>query len=64
MKDPIGIILALLFTGMGIVGIFFPQLAYRVATTEQAGRDRKRVRMFGFIFLPLGLILLLFHFGG
>jgi len=64
MKDPIGLIIALLVTGMGVAGIFFPQLAYRVVTPEQAARDRKRARIFGFIFLPLGVILLLFHFLG
>ena len=64
MKDPIGLIIALLFTGMGAVGIFFPQLAYRVVTAEQAARDRKRVRLFGLIFLPLGIILLLSNFLG
>jgi uncharacterized membrane protein len=64
MKDPIGLIIALLFTGVGASWIFFPQWAYRVVTPEQAARDRKRFKMLGFIFLPLGLILLAVRFFG
>jgi len=64
MEDPIGLIIALLFTGLGASWIFFPQWAYRVVTPEQAARDRKRLKTFGFVLLPLGLILLAFRFFG
>jgi len=62
MKDPIGLIVALLFTGLGASWILFPQWAYRVVTPEQAARDRKRFKTFGFLLLPLGLILLAIRF--
>jgi hypothetical protein len=62
MKDPSGLFLALLATGLGASWILFPQWAYRVVTPEQAARDRKRFRTFGFIVLPLGLFLLLLRF--
>ena len=58
MKDPIGLLLAFLFTGLGASWIIYPQWAYRVVTAEQAARDRKRFRTFGFVMLPLGLVLL------
>ena len=61
MNDPIGLILALLFTGLGASWIFFPQWAYRVVSPEQAARDRKRFRAFGFLLLPMGVILLAFR---
>ncbi len=64
MKDPIGLIIALLSTGLGGSWIFFPQWAYRVVTPEQAARDRKRLKTFGFVLLLLGLILFAFRFFG
>ena len=64
MKDPIGLVIALLFTGLGASWIFMPQWAYRVVTPEQAARDRKRFKTFGFVLLPLGIVLLLLHFLG
>jgi uncharacterized membrane protein len=64
MKDPIELIVTLLVTGLGASWVFFPQWSYRVVTPEQAARDRKRFRTCGFVMLPLGIILLLFHFLG
>ena len=64
MKDPIGLVVALLFTGYGTSSLLFPQWYYRVVTPEQAARDRRRVRMFGFFLLPAGLILLAGRFLG
>ena len=64
MKDPIGLVVALLFTGYGASSLLFPQWYYRVVTPEQAARDRRRVRMFGFFLLPAGLILLAGRFLG
>jgi uncharacterized protein YjeT (DUF2065 family) len=64
MKDPTGLIIALLVAGLGASWIFYPQWAYRVVTPEQAARDRKRFRTFGFVMLPIGIILLLLHFLG
>jgi hypothetical protein len=64
MKDPIGLIIALLATGLGVSWILIPQWAYRVVTPEQAAKDRRRFRKFGFVMLPLGIVLLLFHFLG
>jgi hypothetical protein len=64
MKDPIGLICALLCTGLGASWIFIPQWAYRAVTPEQAARDRKRFRTVGFVMLPVGIALLLFHFLG
>ena len=58
MKDPIGLLLAIVFASMGAIALAFPQWGYRVITPEQAARDRKRIRIFGFVALPLGLILL------
>jgi hypothetical protein len=62
MKDPIALLIALLFAGWGAAALVFPQWWYKVKTPEQAGRDPKRVRIFGMIALPLGLILLILHF--
>ena len=62
MKDPIGLVLALLFAGWGASALLFPQWFYRTVTPEQAARDRKRLRILGFIFLPLGVILLALRF--
>lgn len=62
MKDPIALIIALLFSGLGASLIVYPQWAYRVVTPEQAARDRKRCRRFGFVLLPMGLILLALYF--
>lgn len=60
MKDPISLIIALLLAGLGASWVLFPQWAYRVVSPEQAMRDKKRFRIFGFILLPLGVALLLF----
>ena len=62
MKDPIGLLLALLFAGWGASAIFFPHWFYRTVTPEQAARDHRRFRTFGFIMLPLGLVLLALRF--
>lgn len=62
MKDPIGLLLALVFAGWGAAALAFPQWWYRVVTPEQAARDHKRIRTFGFIALPIGLILLALRF--
>ena len=64
MKDPIGLIVALLVTGLGVFGVLFPQWLYRTVTPGQAARDRKRFRIMGFILLPLGLVLLGFQVFG
>jgi hypothetical protein len=58
MKDPVGLVVALLFTGYGASAVLFPQWHYRVVTPEQAARDRRRFKIFGCIALPVGLILL------
>ncbi len=57
MKDPIALIIAILFSGLGASWVFYPKWAYRVVTPEQAARDQKRLKRFGFILLTLGLIL-------
>jgi len=62
MKDPIGLIVAILSTCLGASWIFFPRWAYRVVTPEQAARDRKRFKRFGFVLFPMGLILLALYF--
>jgi hypothetical protein len=62
MKDPIGLLIAILFAGWGAGALAFPQWWYKVKTPEQAVRDHKRVRTLGAIMLPLGLILLAFRF--
>jgi hypothetical protein len=62
MKDPIGLIIALLASGLGASWVVYPQWAYRVLNPEQAARDRRRFKTFGFVLLPLGLILLALHF--
>jgi hypothetical protein len=62
MKDPIGFLAALLFAGWGFCALLFPQWFYRVVTPEQAGRDRRRMRMLGAILLPAGLGLLAYRF--
>jgi hypothetical protein len=64
MKDPTGLVIGLLFTGLGTSWIFLPQWSYRVITPEEAARDRKRLKTLGVIILPLGLTLLAFHFFG
>jgi hypothetical protein len=64
MKDFTGLVIAKLFSGLGASWMFFPQWAYRVVTPEQAARDRKRLKTYGLIVLPLGLIQLAFHFFG
>jgi uncharacterized membrane protein len=58
MKDPIGLLVALLTTGLGGLCVFFPHWAYRTVTPEQAARDHRRFKVLGFILFPLGLILL------
>ena len=58
MKDPVGIIVALLFIGFGSAAIFRTRWFYRAVTPEQAERDRKRFKLFGYAVLPIGLILL------
>jgi hypothetical protein len=62
MKDPIALIIAMLASGLGASWLFYPEWSYRVVTPEQAARDRKRLRRFGFILLPMGLILLALYF--
>jgi hypothetical protein len=62
MKDPIGLLVALLFTGYGASSLLFPGWFYRTVTPEQAARDRRRVKILGAVLLPIGLILLLFRF--
>jgi hypothetical protein len=62
MKDPIGLLLAIVFIGWGAAALAFPQWWYRVVTPEQAVRDRKRIRIFAFVALPLGLALLALRF--
>jgi uncharacterized membrane protein len=64
MKDPIGLIVALLLTGYGASAALFPQWHYRTVTSEQAARDRKRFRVMGCILLPVGLVLLALHLSG
>jgi hypothetical protein len=64
MKDPIGLIVALLFTGWGASALLFPQWYYRVVTPEQAARDRRRFKILGYVLLPAGLILLAGRFLG
>jgi len=62
MNDPIGLFIALLLTGLGASWIIYPEWAYRVVTPEQAARDRKRLKIGGFVMLPLGLFLLVLRF--
>jgi len=62
MKDPVGLLVAVLFLAMGSSGLLMPQWFYRETSPEQIVRDRKRVRIMGAILLPLGLILLALHF--
>jgi uncharacterized membrane protein len=62
MKDPIGLVLALLALGWGASLLLFPQWFYRTVTPEQVAKDRKRFRILGFILLPLGIILLALRF--
>jgi uncharacterized membrane protein len=62
MKDPIGLIFALIIAGYGASALFYPQWYYHTKTLEQAARDRKRVRIIGSILLPVGLMLLAIHF--
>jgi hypothetical protein len=62
MKDPIGLVVALLSAGWGTAALLFPHWFYRTVTPEQAARDRKRFRILGFILLPLGVILLALRF--
>ena len=62
MKDPIGLVVALLAAGWGAAALLFPHWFYRTVTPEQAARDRKRFRILGFILLPLGVILLALRF--
>ena len=64
MKDPIGLIVALLFTGLGASALLFPQWYYRVVTPEQATRDRRRFKILGCVLFPAGLILLAGRFLG
>ena len=64
MKDPTGHILALLFTAYGASMLLFPQWHYRVVTPEQAARDHRRFKKFGWIILPGGLVLLAGRFFG
>jgi formate/nitrite transporter FocA (FNT family) len=59
MKDPIGVLVAVLFTAFGGWCLFFTRWAYRVVTPEQAARDHKRFKILGAIMFPLGLILLI-----
>ena len=42
----------------GLSCIFFPQWWYKKVSAEQMARDRKRVKMFGYILTQLGVILL------
>ncbi len=58
MKDPTGLVIALLFAGWGASAILFPQWFYRKVSPVQVSRDRKTFRTLGFVLLPLGLILL------
>ena len=58
MKNPIGLLVAIVFTTWGVAAIFFPQWFYRTVTPDQAERDRKRTKRIGFLFLPLGLVML------
>ena len=62
MKDPFALIIAILFSGLGAVSIFYPECFYRIVISGQATRDRKRLRKLGFVILPLGLVLLAFYF--
>jgi uncharacterized protein YjeT (DUF2065 family) len=62
MKDPIGLLLAIVWIVWGTLALKFPHWWYKVITPEQAARDRKRVKILGMCFLPLGIILLAFYF--
>jgi len=62
MKDPIGLLVAILFAGWGAGALAFPRMWYKVKVPEQAARDQKRIRIFGMAALLLGLILLALHF--
>jgi hypothetical protein len=62
IKDHMGFLFALVFTGFGTAAILFPQWFHGTATPEQAARDRAKVRKFGFLFLPLGVLMLLAWF--
>ena len=64
MKAPIGLLVALLFTGFGASAVLFPKWHYRVVTPEQAARDRRRIKILGIILLPMGLVLLAGRFFG
>jgi uncharacterized protein YjeT (DUF2065 family) len=64
MKDPIGLIVALLFTGWGASALVFPQWYYRTTTAAQDARNRKIFRILGVVLLPAGLILLVGRFLG
>jgi uncharacterized membrane protein len=58
MKDPFNLVIALILTGLGASWIIYPEWAYRIVTPEQAARDRKRIKIAGYVMFPLGLILL------
>jgi len=64
MKDPIGLVVALLFTGYGASSLLFPQWYYRTTTPEQDSKNRRIFRIQGFILMPAGLILLAGRFFG
>jgi uncharacterized membrane protein len=62
MNDPVGLILALAFTGLGVKMAFFPLWGTRAVAPEQVARDSKRLRIAGIIELAVGIGLLLQHF--
>jgi len=46
----------------GLACILFPQWWYKQVSPDQIARDRKRIKMLGYILTPLGIVLLLLHF--
>ena len=58
MKDPIGIVVALLFAGCGVSALLFPQWFYRTTSPAQDAKNRRIFRILGFVMLQGGLVLL------
>jgi uncharacterized membrane protein len=56
------LLIAIWFIGVGVALFAFPHWFHRKVSPDQIAKDRKIMRVGGFIIMLLGLALLIMHF--